>query len=160
MTFDGKNQTTARFHIRPASLGDAQRLAVLANQLSYSSTPQQVVLRLRALHQSHEQAVFVAADPGDQAIGFVHVQVRHAIEHDSRGELVALVVDEQIRSRGVGRLLMEAAEAWVRNQGLTTIVLRSNVTRERAHAFYERLGYRHTKSQKFFVKDFSPKTDI
>lgn len=115
-------------------------------------------MRLRALRQSQEQAVLVAADMRDQAIGFVHVQVRHAIEHDSRAEAVALVVNEQIRSRGVGRLLMEAAESWARAQGMTTIVLRSNVMRDRAHSFYERLGYRHTKSQKFFIKEFTPKT--
>jgi len=115
-------------------------------------------VRLRALLQSHEQAVLVAADARDQAIGFVHVQVRHAIEHDSRAETVALVVDEQIRSRGVGRLLMDAAESWARVRGMTMAVLRSKVMRDRAHGFYERLGYRHTKSQKFFIKEFTPNT--
>jgi GNAT superfamily N-acetyltransferase len=160
MTFDTKNQATGEFHIHPASLADAQRLAELANQLSYSSTPEQVAIRLRALRQAPEQAIFVAADAHGLALGFVHVQVRHAVEHDSRAEVISLVVDEQIRSRGVGRLLMEAAEAWARTQGMTTIVLRSNVMREQAHRFYERLGYHHTKSQKFFVKDFPPETGI
>jgi GNAT superfamily N-acetyltransferase len=150
----------SEFRIRRALSADAPRLADLANQLSYSSAPEQVAARLRALDQSHDQAVFVAAGADGRAVGFVHVQIRHAVEHDTRAEVASLVVDESVRSRGVGRRLMEAAEAWAQNKGMTTIVLRSNAMRERAHVFYERLGYRHTKSQKFFMKELPPASTL
>ena len=42
---------------------------------------------------------------------------------------------------------MEAGEAWARARGLKEMVLRSNVIRERAHAFYRRLGYEEQKRQ-------------
>ena len=37
-------------------------------------------------------------------------------------------------------------------RGLSRMRVRSNSLRERTHAFYERLGYRVTKSQKAFDK--------
>jgi GNAT superfamily N-acetyltransferase len=84
--------------------------------------------------------------------GFVGVQVLRTLEADQRVEVTALVVLEEFRSQGVGKLLMARAEDWARSQGCTVIGLRSNVIRERAHSFYQRLGYEHLKTQKAFRK--------
>lgn len=149
---DSSDGLVTQFSIRPAVLADASRLAELSNQLSYFSTPAEMSVRLPTLQDSGEHAVFVAEAPTGVVVGFAHVQVRRAVEHDPRAEVASLVVDESLRSQGIGARLMEAAEAWAIARGMKTIVLRSNVIRERAHAFYERLGYKHTKSQKFFLK--------
>jgi GNAT superfamily N-acetyltransferase len=52
----------------------------------------------------------------------------------------------------VGLKLLERAEQWAREKGCTMVGLRSNVIRDRAHAFYERNGYEHFKTQKSFRK--------
>lgn len=85
-------------------------------------------------------------------IGWVHVEERRLIESEPRAEINGLVVDETCRSRGVGRVLLEHAEQWARERGFRSVVLRSNVIRGRAHAFYERLGYQVFKTQKVFRK--------
>ena len=51
------------------------------------------------------------------------------------------VTEAQQRSRGVGEALMQVAEAWARGKGCTSVALYSRVDRDRAHRFYERLGY-------------------
>jgi len=56
----------------------------------------------------------------------------------------------------VGRLLMQQAEQWAREQGYSEVILRSNVIRARAHKFYESLGYTPIKSQKVFRKVTPP----
>jgi GNAT superfamily N-acetyltransferase len=63
-----------------------------------------------------------------------------------------LVVDESIRSRGIGKILLSAAEEWARSIGFDVISVHSNVTRDRAHRFYLRNGYAHVKTQKEFHK--------
>jgi GNAT superfamily N-acetyltransferase len=62
------------------------------------------------------------------------------------------VVDARFRSQGLGRRLLAYAEDWARERGCTEIGLRSNVIRDRAHVFYEKLGYQHIKTQKAFRK--------
>jgi GNAT superfamily N-acetyltransferase len=64
------------------------------------------------------------------------------------GCLVAQVesvhVDSQVRARGVGARMMEFARAEAERRGAFRLQLTSNLARERAHRFYERLGYRAT----------------
>jgi GNAT superfamily N-acetyltransferase len=63
------------------------------------------------------------------------------------------VVDEAWRGQRVGRYLMEFAETWAKSKGRSSIWFKSNIIRDRAHAFYERLGYRTVKTQHVFRKE-------
>jgi GNAT superfamily N-acetyltransferase len=66
------------------------------------------------------------------------------------------VVDETRRSRGTGAALVEAAVEWAGRHGFRNLRVRSNVVRERTHAFYERLGFTRLKQQVVFVKPVGP----
>ena len=74
-------------------------------------------------------------------------------ETAARAEISGFVVDEHHRSQRVGMHLLARAERWAREIGCRAIGLRSNVIRDRAHAFYESHGYQHIKTQKSFRKD-------
>ena len=143
---------STRARIRVAHPSDAKRLADLAGQLGYPSTTKDIVRRLRPIERSALHAVFVAEAPDRQVIGWVHVYVCHLVESDPGAEIGGLVLDERYRGRGVGQLLMQRAEEWARRKKCRTVSLRSNVIRTSAHAFYEKLGYTHIKTQKAFRK--------
>lgn len=61
-------------------------------------------------------------------------------------------MDEGYRQAGIGRLLMRSAEQWAREKGCEAITLRSNVLRQEAHIFYEKIGYRRIKTLLAFYK--------
>ncbi len=107
-----------------------------------------------AIADHGEHAIFVAESSGT-IVGWLHVLVAHSLLTDTAAEIAGLVIDERCRSCGIGQLLMEQAEQWARNRGCRSVRLRSNVVRSRAHAFYERLGYRVLKTQKAFCKDLT-----
>lgn len=142
--------------IRPMTAADAGEVAALCGQLGYPSTPAQVAHRFGLLAERPESAVFVAEAEDDEAeervAGFVHVQGRLAVESDPRAEIAGLVVEEARRGAGVGRALMAAAEDWAADHGYDEVTLHSNVARERAHHFYQSLGYAITKSSHMFRK--------
>jgi GNAT superfamily N-acetyltransferase len=74
------------------------------------------------------------------------------IEQDSCAGISGLIVDQEVRSREIGKVLLGAAEEWARSQGCDAISVHTNVTRERAHRFYARNGYEHIKTQKYLRK--------
>jgi len=85
-------------------------------------------------------------------LGRVHVEHRSSLELGDRAELMALVVDSSARRRGLGRELVEYAEAWGRSRGLAFLTVRSNAARELSHPFYAALGYARDKTQHVYSK--------
>jgi len=108
-------------------------------------------VRLRAITRYPEHAVYVAELNG-RLVGWMHVFARPSLTAEPSAEVAGLVVDEHCRSRGIGEALMGQAERWAEEKGCRAVTLRSNVTRLRAHAFYDRLGYETIKTSKSFCK--------
>lgn len=142
--------------IRTARLEDAPAIAVLATQLGYPTSAEQAEARLRDVLSRSDGAVLVAEDEDGAVIGWVHVTGAYGVQNDPFAEIAAMVVDENRRSQGIGAALVEAAADWASQNGFRTVRVRSNVVRERTHAFYERLGFRRTKTQVVFAKPIDP----
>jgi GNAT superfamily N-acetyltransferase len=134
--------------IREARASDAPELAELTTQLGYPSTAEEILRRLDGV----TGLLAVATDDDDRAVGWIHLVERRTLSNDPFAEIVGLVVDEAHRGRGIGEQLVYHVESWARERGLGVIRVRSNVTRERTHAFYERLGYARVKTSYQFVK--------
>ncbi len=137
--------------IRPATFSDAQAFAELATQLGYSSTPIEVEKRLTGVMNDPRHLV-LAAESAGRVFGWAHAYVCCLVESDMFAELGGLVVDESVRSRGVGGKLLARVEAWAREQGCGIVSVRSNIIRHQAHRFYEAHGYQRIKTQHSFRK--------
>lgn len=138
--------------IRRAQVRDAARIAELSGQLGYPATEVQIEKRLRQLLRASKHIVLVAEKPDAGVIGWIHASVMNLLESETRAEINGLIVADGHRSVGSGAKLLEAAEQWARRHGCERVNVRSNVIRERAHAFYLRQGYDHYKTQKAFRK--------
>jgi GNAT superfamily N-acetyltransferase len=138
--------------IRPATLADAAAIAALSGQLGYPSTEEEIRDRLRTLESGGSTEVLVAESDG-RIDGWIAVRGDLSLETGPFAEIAGLVVDESARGKGIGASLVEAAERWAKERGHTRIRVRSNVVREAAHRFYERLGYIPKKKQQVFDKD-------
>ena len=138
--------------VRPAQTCDCEAMADLAGQLGYECSGEQVRKRLRDMQDSKQCAVLVAELPERQIAGWIGASLFRSIETGSCVEINGLVVDQGTRSRGIGKILLSAAEEWARSIGFDVISVHSNVTRDRAHRFYLRNGYAHVKTQKEFHK--------
>jgi GNAT superfamily N-acetyltransferase len=142
----------SRCAVRSAQPSDCEAMADMARQLGYECTGEEVRKRLKDMQDANQYAVFVAELPGGQIGGWIGAFLFRSIETASCVEINGLVVDESIRSRGIGKVLLSAAEEWARSISFDVISVHSNVTRDRAHRFYLRNGYAHVKTQKEFHK--------
>ena len=137
--------------IRQATQDDAATLADLVTQLGYPSRTEQMVTRLAKLLPG-EQALLVA-EIDAAVVGMVHVNRWANVVLDDMAEIMALVVDNKWRSQGIGRALLLAAEEWAREQACSTLQVRTNIVRQRAHGFYFCHGFRQVKTSLTLVKD-------
>ena len=144
--------------IRPATMEDCLRLAELSTQLGYPSSEEQVSARLVKILSFDGGAVFVGQMDG-QVSGWVEVHQRQPllVDGDTEAEVMGLVVDAGVRRSGLGRKLMDQAEKWAQDRGCHFLRVRTNVIRQDAHAFYERLGYAKAKTQSVYKKALKDK---
>ncbi len=150
--------TEPRIAIRSAQRDDAPAIAELATQLGYPMTAEEAAARFAQLARMPDHCVLVAELEG-QVAGWAHVERRVNLESGVRAELMGLVVDSRVRRAGIGKRLVAAVEQWAVTAGLETMVVRSNVIREAAHAFYRQLGYETVKSQRVFQKSMKHDAD-
>jgi predicted N-acetyltransferase YhbS len=139
--------------IRRAKSSDAPRLALLSGELGYPATVKEIKARLQRVTRVPENVVFVAEKDGE-VIGWLQLNATHLVESPLSAVIEGLIVAEGQRSAGAGAKLLEVGEAWAQKKKCEGMLVRSNVIRERAHAFYERQGYEHFKTSKVFRKPF------
>ncbi|MCA1993641.1 MAG: GNAT family N-acetyltransferase [Coleofasciculus sp. S288] len=133
--------------IRLAESGDAKSIALLCQQLGYPTSEQNVQERFKLIKNNQEHVLYIAYLPNQLIVGLIHVYIWKSLLIGRRAEIDALIVHSDFRGRGVGQLLIQHAEQWVKEQGCDTIQVRSNTVRQQAHRFYEKLGYIPIKTQ-------------
>ena len=77
------------------------------------------------------------ADEEKGLVAFIIVRKQGA----SRGHIITLDVREDRRRRGLGRRLLETAEAWLAAQGVKRVRLETAADNEAAVAFWRATGY-------------------
>jgi len=137
--------------IRSAKKEDAPDLAELAGQLGYPCKEADVRSRVERIVRNKNETILVAEDSGI-VIAWTSVQIIEHFYLEPFAELSGFVVDAGRRSQGIGKALMDAAEAWVKGKGLDYLRLKTNVIRKDAHRFYERNGFTKTKEQYVYGK--------
>jgi GNAT superfamily N-acetyltransferase len=127
--------------VRRAAAGDVPAIAALLGDLGYPVPDDRLAARLGRLPET--TTVLVADDGG--VVGMAAVDVRQGIEHEEpRGRVIAFVVRENARGRGVGRALMDAVETAAREAGSPDLHVTSGAHRGDAHAAYRALGFEQT----------------
>jgi ribosomal protein S18 acetylase RimI-like enzyme len=87
--------------------------------------------------------LFVACAADESVLGSYALLVMHNLAHRGTPSAIAedVVVHQDCRSQGIGQQMMAHALGQARAAGCYKLALSSNQKRERAHAFYESLGF-------------------
>jgi GNAT superfamily N-acetyltransferase len=129
--------------IRRAHAGDFDRIYPLFEQLWPTMTIDRPgLLAVFAHGAASDTDVYFCAEADGKIIGFCsYVIVDNLWQAGRIAYVTALVVDEAARSRGIGAKLIEEVVNEARSLGLKRVELDSGFPRERAHKFYEKLGF-------------------
>lgn len=133
--------------LRAPTPSDAPALAALVAALGYPSADEEIERRRVMLMRRDDVLLRVAAESGGELLGMVNAERRLTIASGMQFEITSLVVSPHARRRGVGAMLVAAAETWALSLGASALRVRSDVVRPEAHAFYASCGYQVRKTQ-------------
>jgi ribosomal protein S18 acetylase RimI-like enzyme len=130
--------------IRDAKLSDAAELAALVCELGYETTSAEMESRLVSILRDARYKTLVALKD-EKICGMIGtLSALSYLHNDLSGRIIALVVSRELRRRGIGARLFAAAEKNFTRRGITRVTLTTRFEREKAHQFYEKLGYSRT----------------
>lgn len=130
------------YDVREAVPGDLKDLSELLAALGFPIDSGLLANNLDAL-AAVGLSPFVACS--EKAIGCITYSIMPVLHRPtSVGRISMLVVAQAARRQGVGRSLVEAAIARLRDRGCGLCEVTSNVALTRAHAFYESLDFERT----------------
>ena len=129
--------------IRDAGTGDMEIMALLMNDLSYPTTTAEMEMRFNAIvvHPDYKTMLAVL---NDEVVGLAGLHKGNFYEKNGMYlRVLAFVVKQTARNKGIGKILIKAAEEWAVAQGLNCVIINSGNRDERkdAHIFYQKLGY-------------------
>jgi GNAT superfamily N-acetyltransferase len=148
---NGVADSESEIVIRRMAPSDAIAAAELSSELGYPVAPDVMEARLRQFSGMKDHAVFAACRDG-RVVGWVDVCIVHHLQSGSSGEIGGLIVAHAYQGRGAGGKLVRAAEEWIRSQDISNVVVRSQIAREAAHAFYLRQKFSRLKTSAVFNK--------
>ena len=135
--------------LRTISIADANQVQLLSKQLGYELGLDATAEQINAILSSENDFAVVALIE-NKVVGWIHVFKATRLETKPFAEIGGLVVDENFRSKGIGRKLVEATRQWCLQKHINDLRVRSNVKRIQAHQFYSSTGFSELKEQKVF----------
>lgn len=102
---------------------------------------------------------FLVAELDGAIIGYVMCRIEYGFSHLRRlglarkGHVVSVAVREQHRGKGVGTMLMNAAQEAMAAKASTEAYLEVRVTNAEAINLYQRLGYKSASRLEAYYKD-------
>lgn len=126
-------------------IADVCRL--IRRELGYDVSCEALKARVSQMQHDGNYRILIATDNA-QIIGFAGLQICLAFEVSGKiMRVIALAVDRAYQRTGVGSALMQEAEAYATEHGVTAIFVNSGLRRIEAHRFYEK--------QSFYKKGYS-----
>lgn len=122
--------------VKSAAAEDENAIVALWRACNLVASYNDPVADFRFAKAGPSSDVLVAIDEAGDVVGSVMVG------HDGhRGWLYYVAADPASRSTGVGRLVVQAGEDWLRQQGVVKVQLLVRRTNTEVVGFYEHLGF-------------------
>ena len=139
--------------VREILVEDAEAVSLLSGQLGYPLSKDQILGNIKDVMQSKMHTAFVALHEKN-IVGWIGAAQAMMIEVMQHCEINGLVIDEQYRGKGIGKLLIERVRQWANENGNDKLTVHCNTKRTQAHLFYEHMGFKEVKQQKYFELTF------
>lgn len=139
--------------LRPATHADLSTLSRLLLELGYEIADVALGRRIDTILVHSDHLLKLAVDADRNILGAVHAALHFDLTNGAYVEIEVLVVAADTRRSGVGRVLVRGVELWAAERGCYRVLVRSQIHRDGAFAFYRELGYVPTKQQNVLVRE-------
>ena len=136
--------------VRQGRLQDSASIRNLLGQLGYPQDSDSVI---KAIENYFEDGYYLlVAEIDDMIVGFSSLHWFDMFHMRGKmGRITAICIEDDLRSKGIGRNLMRASEDLLKSKGCVKVEVTTNVKRTLTQEFYAKNGYEI--NSKRFIKN-------
>jgi ribosomal protein S18 acetylase RimI-like enzyme len=112
-------------------------------QLDKEKWTKQILGVFEQLSKRETHRIFVAEDESHTFLGYLWIgegsNMMSGLKH---GYIYDVLVNEEFRGKGIGRMLVEKAQSYCREKGYSRILLMVSVSNETAIRLYDKMGFK------------------
>jgi ribosomal protein S18 acetylase RimI-like enzyme len=124
--------------LREAEITDLPDVADLATALVGLATPRRQAFEAVLAHPDHD---LIVAEIAGEVVGFAHLLTYHDLSHGApAGELLGLIVKDDVRRQGIGGALLREAIGRARERGVRELHINTEADNEAVRGLYARFG--------------------
>lgn len=136
-----KQESPKGYFIREATSADCQVVYDLICEMEETELPFKVFRCIYFKQVTNPRYECLVYEEQGRVLGVINIRYEHQLHHAaSIAEIMEFSVNASVRSKGIGKLLFDAACDHARNSGCIQIEVACNQLRTKTHRFYEREG--------------------
>ena len=145
-------------NIRQATMEDLEDWSEFRTKL-WPNTDDNHVSEIKAYFDGTSTDIkqaFILDNEYGRSVGFLELNIREFAEgsrHPRVPYVEAWYIDDAFQGQGYGKLLMNVAEKWAKEQGFSEIASDTEVTNIKSIAIHKQLGFRETERVVCFLKE-------
>ena len=109
--------------VRKIRKKDAEAISLLSDQLGYVLSFVETVLQIKKLVDSGDNCVLVALHD-EKIVGWIYAFKALRLETKTFIEIGGLVIDENYRGKGIGKILVSKIKEWCIEQKISSLRVR------------------------------------
>ena len=130
---------------RRATAGDAESIRRLLCDLTDREPDRELFRQYYEANLDSDRNIYIVAMAGDDVVGFLSCHGQLLLHHMGMVyEIQEMVVDGSHRSRGIGRLLLDALDRELAQTAYELVEVTSSIRRTATHRFYIANGFGQT----------------
>lgn len=147
------NQLNDSLRVRKANINDLRVIYEFLCDLQCTKFDVYTFNRAFMLNIVKPDNIYLVAEYNSKVVGYLSYNERLLLHHGGRkvGEILEMYVKPEMRSLGVGKLLLDKIKLLSRVMKVQRLELTSDLSREESHKFYVRENF--VESHKKFVHD-------
>ena len=131
--------------IRKAEKDDFEYVYKMVSDLEDEAMSRDFLLQAYAQNLVNKDVCYWLAVADEKPVGFISLHIQNLLHRNGPvAEVQELFVDSELRGQRIGQRLIETARDEAGKRGCKRFEVSTNVRREDAHRFYERLGMQRT----------------
>lgn len=125
--------------IRMATADDFETVYRFVNLLEDDCFDRSVQQSLYLENMANPGIIYLLAFSQNEPVGFASCHIQNLMHHAGKiGEIQEMYVAEEVRSLGIGKMLLDQIKAIAKEKNVLQLEVTSSLKREAAHHFYER----------------------